>query len=148
MYFQLAISCQAGNYSNNISVNKVVPVFLEQVSGSEAGRGSLGPFSSCCRCRIAARGPTESVYLKCKSSRSPVQLRARLWRVVRAERASSSWPALMANLKSSRSTVERRVTILNYRYLFPQLCLGVMNGSNLALVWKFSIKFMRYSKWI
>lgn len=38
-----------------------------------------------------------------------------LWRVVQAERASSSWAALMANLKNFHSTTESCIAILNYR---------------------------------
>lgn len=62
-----------------------------------------------------------------------------LWRVVRAERASSLWPALIANLKSFHSTMECCMTILNYSYQVPQLCLTVMNGSNLVLVRKLAL---------
>lgn len=45
----------------------------------------------------------------------------------------------MANLKSFHSTAECSMTVLNYRQLFPRLCLSVMNGPNLVLLRKLAL---------
>lgn len=91
---------------------------------------SLSLVSFCSHCRII----TEEMIIWNANPFTPQPLC--LWRVVRAERASSQCTVLMAHLKSFNSSIKCCMTILNDRHLFPQVCFSVMNVLNLILMRK------------
>lgn len=91
---------------------------------------SLGLVSFCSHCRII----TEEMIIWNANPFHPQPLC--LWRVVRAERASSQCAVLMAHLKYFNSSIKCCMTILNDRHLFPQVCFSVMNVLNLILMRK------------
>lgn len=92
-------------YTNKIRCKKVVSASIKVLT--------TGLFLVCCHHRITSE-ELSGIHLS-QIQIVPLPNPLCLWRVVQAERASSSWAALMANLKNFHSTTESCIAILNYR---------------------------------